>query len=102
MMLGFLSSKTENLKGINEMEEKVRKDLMNAPAPQKEGLPRMGGGQRKLDEMDKIRKRMEEKNLPVHVREEMEKEMETVDSPGSQNRTVTVKYLETLLDVPWN
>jgi len=25
-----------------------------------------------------------------------------IDSSGSQNRPVTLKYLETLLDIPWN
>jgi ATP-dependent Lon protease len=45
---------------------------------------------------------MEERDLPVHVREEMEKEMDSIDTTGSQNRQVTIKYLETLLDIPWN
>ena len=45
---------------------------------------------------------MDDKDLPKHVREEMEKEMETIDAAGSQNRQVSIRYLETLLDIPWN
>lgn len=73
VLTSHLSAKTENLKGISELEEKVRKDLQPPSRPQTTSFGHGGAGGKKTNEIDRIRQQMDEKNIPEYVREEMEK-----------------------------
>lgn len=72
ILISYLSNKTENLKGISELEDKVRKDLMPPTKSQSVNSSQgsIGGG-KKTNEIDRIRQKIEEKDLPQHVRDEM-------------------------------
>ena len=100
MLVKYIVSKTEGLKGIKEIEEKVRQDIFKNTHTTRNNST-SSRGEKKLSDTDKLRKRMEEKDLPENVKEEIDKEMESISANQSQNKDVTVRYLETLLDVPW-
>ena len=55
------------------------------------------------NDVDELRKRASEKNLPEHVAKVFDKELNKLSriQPMSSDYTVQYSYLETLLDIPW-
>ena len=60
-------------------------------------------GNDEVSEVEELRKRVEEKNLPEHAKERALKEIERLEkmSGGSPEATVVRTYLDVLLDLPW-
>ncbi len=56
------------------------------------------------NDIEELRKRAEEKNLPEQVAKIFDKELTKLSriQPMSSDYTVQYSYLETLLDIPWN
>lgn len=60
-------------------------------------------GNDELSEVEELRKKVEEKNLPDHAKERALKEIDRLEkmSGGSPEATVVRTYLDVLLDLPW-
>ena len=60
-------------------------------------------GNDEVSEVEELRKRVEEKNMPEHAAERANKEIERLEkmSGGSPEATVVRTYLDVLLDLPW-
>lgn len=100
MLINYLTNKTEGLKGIKEIEDKVRQDVYKNTVTR--ATSSSSKGDKRLSDVEKLRKKLQEKDLPEHVKDEVEKEIESLSSSQSQTKDVMVKYLETILDIPWN
>ena len=60
-------------------------------------------GNDEVSEVEELRNRVEEKNLPEHAKERAMKEIDRLEkmSGGSPEATVVRTYLDVLLDLPW-
>ena len=65
MLIDYIARKSEGLRGIREIEDKVRQDVYKPLAGRSMSSPK---GNQKLSDVDKIKKRMAEKDLPEHVK----------------------------------
>jgi ATP-dependent Lon protease len=61
-------------------------------------------GNDEVSEVEELRKRIEEKNLPEHAKTKSLKEVDRLEkmSGGSPEATVVRTYLEVILDLPWS
>ena len=104
-ILLHLKNKTESVKSIVDIEEKVRNDMSKVVKKSSQSFGKggitfgMGGRMGKPDTSD-LEEKINSKNLPPHVKEEIEKEMKRMG--GESQSAVSMKYIETLLEIPWN
>lgn len=99
-LLAYLSQRTERNKSVVDLEEKVRQDMIKSQATKRPIMSRPSGfGGGKAGDMEEIEEKLRNKKLPDHVREEIEKEMKRMG--GDTQSAVTLKYIETLLEIPW-
>lgn len=78
-LLSHLSTKTEKIKSVLDLEEKVRQDMLKSTTIKKPAAPRIGGHGKSGDN-EELEERIKNKKLPPHVREEIEKEMKRLGS----------------------
>src|SRR5690606_31922481 len=62
----------------------------------------LGGGD--LDEVGRLRERLDERELPEEVQKAVERELRRLEriNPASPERGVAVDWLEWVADLPWN
>ncbi|KAA8735265.1 endopeptidase La [Acinetobacter qingfengensis] len=86
-----------------QMEKNQREYFLNEKMKviQRELSDMNGGGE---DDITEIEKRLEEADLPEHVRKKAESEFRKLKSmqPASSEAAVVRNYLEVILDTPWN
>lgn len=74
VLLAFLTSKTDKIKSVIDLEEKVRQDMFKTtPVPKKVTTFSRGMGGGRNDDLQEIEERLKNKNLPEFVREEITK-----------------------------
>lgn len=63
----------------------------------------LGEGEGTVGEVSELRRRLEEKEVPEHVFEAAEKELERLarSNPASPDYAVTRNYIDWILDIPW-
>ncbi|MGE4518931.1 MAG: endopeptidase La [Desulfobacteraceae bacterium] len=63
----------------------------------------MGTGDEGSDEIEELKKRIEEKNLPEEVRAKVEKELKkfSLMSPMSAEANIVRNYIDWILEIPW-
>ncbi|PIQ61877.1 MAG: endopeptidase La [Bacteroidetes bacterium CG12_big_fil_rev_8_21_14_0_65_60_17] len=63
----------------------------------------LGEGEGTAGEVSELRQRLEEKEIPEHVRAAAEKELERLarSNPASPDYAVTRNYIDWILDIPW-
>lgn len=99
--LGKVGQKIQNKvqKGIDKTQREyyLREQLK---AIQKE----LGMDKEEPSEIDELRERIEEKDLPEHARKVAEKELDKLAkmNPSSSEYTVSMNYLDWILDLPWS
>ena len=89
----FISAKTENIKNVFGLEDKVKKEMDPKTSNKKKVIPKKTNIFRK-DEDDsnqEIVDKMKNKKLPENVKAEIEKEMKR--QGGESERAVTLKYI---------
>ena len=108
MVYGFLSRDLERFDTEKQISARVKQQM---DSNQREYYLReqMKAIQKELgndevSEVEELRKRVEEKNLPEHAAERANKEIERLEkmSGGSPEATVVRTYLDVLLDLPWS
>ena len=108
MVYGFLSRDLERFDTEKQISARVKQQM---DSNQREYYLReqMKAIQKELgndevSEVEELRKRVEEKNLPEHTAERALKEIERLEkmSGGSPEATVVRTYLDVLLDLPWS
>jgi len=64
----------------------------------------LGMDKEEPSEIDELRERIEEKNLPEHTRKVADKELDKLAkmSPSSSEYTVSMNYLDWILELPWS
>jgi ATP-dependent Lon protease len=86
-----------------QMEKNQREYFLNEKMKviQRELSDMNGGGE---DDISEIEKRLEEADLPEHVRKKAETEFRKLKAmqPASSEAAVVRNYLEVILDTPWN
>jgi ATP-dependent Lon protease len=92
-----INSDTQAKIGKNQREYILREQLK---AIQQE----LGEGDSDESEVPDLKKRIQEANLPEHVRKEVEREMTRLGKvpPASPDHQVLRTYLELVLELPWN
>lgn len=91
-----MAEKTENSKGVINIEEKVRKEMSLA---QKKKINFFDSSGRMPSEKNELTDKINAKKLPENVKIEIDKEMKNMGSGSS--KSVSQKYIETLLEIPW-
>ena len=95
-LIAHLAEKTENSKGVINIEEKVRKEMSLA---QKKKVNFFDSNGRMPSDKNDLTEKINSKKLPENVKIEIEKEMKNMGQGSS--KSVSQKYIETLLEIPW-
>jgi ATP-dependent Lon protease len=92
-----ISARVKQQMDANQREYYLREQMK---AIQKE----LGGGEETLSEIEDLKKRVSEKNMPEEAEKRALKEIERLEKMpgGSPEATVVRTYLDTLLDLPWS
>ncbi len=108
LVLGFLSRDLDRFDTEKQISARVKQQM---DSNQREYYLReqMKAIQRELgndevSEVEELRTKVEEKDLPEHAKERALKEIDRLEkmSSGSPEATVVRTYLDTLLDLPWS
>jgi ATP-dependent Lon protease len=109
-LLGFLTREAEVAELGSKIQNQVAGEMSKAQrdyylreqmkAIQKE----LGEGDERGEEVEDLRKRMEEANLPEEARKEAEREISRLErmNPGAPDYTVARTYVDLILSLPWN
>lgn len=109
LVMGHLHREIQVLQLSEEIRSRVKTDV---DQQQREYLLRqqmkaiqdeLGEGEGGGGEVDELRRRAEEKELPEHVRETLEKELKKLarTNPAAPDYAVTRNYVDWILDLPW-
>ncbi len=92
-----VSARVKQQMDANQREYYLREQMK---AIQKE----LGGGEETLSEIEDLKKRVADKNMPEEAEKRALKEIERLEKMpgGSPEATVVRTYLDTLLDLPWS
>ena len=92
-----ISARVKQQMDANQREYYLREQMK---AIQKE----LGGGEETLSEIEDLKKRVSDKNMPEEAEKRSLKEIERLEKMpgGSPEATVVRTYLDTLLDLPWS
>ncbi len=92
-----VSARVKQQMDANQREYYLREQMK---AIQKE----LGGGEETLSEIEDLKKRVSDKNMPEEAEKRALKEIERLEKMpgGSPEATVVRTYLDTLLDLPWS
>jgi ATP-dependent Lon protease len=92
-----ISARVKQQMDANQREYYLREQMK---AIQKE----LGGGEETLSEIEDLKKRVSEKNMPEGAEKRALKEIERLEKMpgGSPEATVVRTYLDTILDLPWS
>ncbi len=92
-----ISARVKQQMDANQREYYLREQMK---AIQKE----LGGGEETLSEIEDLKKRVADKNMPEEAEKRALKEIERLEKMpgGSPEATVVRTYLDTLLDLPWS
>ena len=92
-----ISARVKQQMDANQREYYLREQMK---AIQKE----LGGGEETLSEIEDLKKRVSDKNMPEEAEKRALKEIERLEKMpgGSPEATVVRTYLDTLLDLPWS
>ncbi|MEM1127745.1 MAG: endopeptidase La [Bacteroidota bacterium] len=108
-VLTHLNRELQVLQLSEEIRSKVRSDV---DQQQREYILRqqlkaiqeeLGESDDTTEEIDELRKRAEEKDLPEHVQETLDRELKKLarSNPASPDYAVTRNYVDWILDTPW-
>ena len=109
LVVGHLNREIQVLQLSEEIRSRVKTDV---DQQQREYLLRqqmkaiqdeLGEGEGGGSEVDELRKRAEEKELPEDVRETLDKELRKLarTNPAAPDYAVTRNYVDWILDIPW-
>ena len=109
LVLNHLNQEIQVLQLSEEIRSRVKTDV---DQQQREYLLRqqmkaiqdeLGEGEGGGAEVEELRQRAEEKELPEHVRETLEKELKKLarTNPAAPDYAVTRNYVDWILDIPW-
>lgn len=108
-LLGFLTRETQVLELGANLQSQVATEMSKAQrdyylreqlkAIQKE----LGEGDERGQEVDELRKKIEEAGLPADTRKEADRELDRLQrmSPGAPEYTVSRNYLDLIVSLPW-
>lgn len=110
LVYGFLSRDLERFDTEKQISARVKQQM---DANQREYYLReqmkaiqkeLGGGEDTLSEVEELRRRVSEKNMPKEAEKRALKEIERLEKMpgGSPEATVVRTYLDTILDLPWS
>ena len=110
MMMTHLSNEVEMIRLKKQIDSEVRGEMDKSQKEyflrkQMEAIRReLGDSTDPSDEADEFRKRMEEAKLPEEAHKAAEKEIDKLSRipPSSPEYTVSVNYLDWILDLPWS
>ena len=109
LVMNHLNQEIQVLQLSEEIRSRVKTDV---DQQQREYLLRqqmkaiqdeLGEGEGGGAEMEELRQRAEEKELPEHVRETLDKELKKLarTNPAAPDYAVTRNYVDWILDIPW-
>ncbi|HYW35997.1 MAG TPA: endopeptidase La [Balneolaceae bacterium] len=108
-VMEFLNDELQVLNLSEEIRSKVKTDIDEQQRDfylrqQKKAIQEALGEDSEQQEVENLRERKEEKNLPEEVEETVEKELSRLErTPGSSpNYGMIHSYIEWILDLPWN
>lgn len=108
-VMEFLNKELQVLNLSEEIRTKVKSDIDEQQRDfylrqQMKAIQEALGEDGEHQEVEKLRKRIKEKNLPEEAKETVEKELTRLDrTPNSSpNYGVIHNYIEWILDLPWN
>lgn len=108
MVYGFITRDLERFDTEKQVSARVKQQMDNNQREyylreQMKAIQRELGND-EVSEVEELRKRIEEKNLPEHAKTKALKEVDRLEkmSGGSPEATVVRTYLEVILDLPWS
>ncbi|CAD8175053.1 unnamed protein product [Paramecium pentaurelia] len=110
LLISYLKTKVEEFSQTKALEQKVSKELMQQMSKQinkssnlPNNLPGIPYQKQKNNDIEKLQAKIKEANLPDHVREIVEQEMQKIEK-GSMgvDSNVTRNYIDLILQLPWN
>jgi ATP-dependent Lon protease len=108
-VMEFLNKELQVLSLSEEIRSKVKTDIDEQQRDfylrqQKKAIQEALGEEGEQEEVEKLRQRKEEKDLPEEAEETIDKELSRLErTPGaSPNYGIIHSYIEWILDLPWN
>lgn len=108
-LMDFLSKELEVAKVEEKIKGRVKKQIEKTQKnyylnEQIRAIKKEMGSDDDVDELAELKKRIEEKKLPKHALEKVEKEFKKLKmmSAMSAEATVVRNYIDWIIDIPWN